>query len=52
MPQVTKDVYKQEYYDLKYYDFIKNKVNELAKQFGYTLQEIDFYAERERLIKK
>jgi len=52
MPQVTKDVYKQEYYDLKYYDFIKNKVNELAKQFGYNLQEIDFYAERERLIKK
>lgn len=52
MPQVTKDVYKQEYYDIEYYNFINNKVVELAQQFGYTLKEIDYQEEYNRLIKK
>ena len=52
MPQVTKDVYKQEYYDLKFYSFISNKVKELAYEFGYNLELIDYQELKDELLKK
>lgn len=52
MPQVCKSIYKQEYFEMEYYDFIREKALELAKQFNYKIIEIDFEEERQKLIKK
>lgn len=48
----VKCVAKMEYFDIKYYDFIKEKLKDLAVEFDYTLTEIDYKAEREELLEK
>jgi hypothetical protein len=40
MNQVDKPVFKFEYFDLKYYEFLKSKALELATQFGIILKKI------------
>ena len=41
-----------EYFDIEYYDFIKEKLKDLAIEFDYTLTEIDYKAECEELLEK
>lgn len=41
MTSITKPIYKQEYYDLKYYGMTINKAKEIAEKFNIKLKEID-----------
>ena len=50
--QYIKCVAKMEYFDIKYYDFIKEKLKSLATEFNYSLVEINYETEREELLEK
>lgn len=45
--QNIKSVAKMEYFTLDRYEYIKDKARELATQFGYTFEEVDYHTEYE-----
>lgn len=52
LPQYGKTIFKFEYWELKFYDIIMENLFKLANQFGYKLEEFDYYEKCEELIKK
>lgn len=52
LPQYGKTIFKFEYWELKFYDIIIENLFKLAKQFGYKLEEFDYYEKCKELIKK
>ena len=52
LPQFGKTIFKNEYWDLKYYDLVKESLFKLAKLFNYKLEEFDFEELRTELLKK
>lgn len=41
MCQIEKPIFKQEYFDLKHYEFLENKAKEFADQFNIKLTKIE-----------
>ncbi len=52
LPQFGKTIFKFEYWELKFYDIIMKNLFKLSKQFGYKLEEFDYYEKCNELIKK
>ena len=51
LPQFGKTIFKFEYWDLKFYDIIMENLFKLSEQFGYELEEFDYYEKCNELIK-
>jgi hypothetical protein len=51
LPQFGKTIFKFEYWDLKFYDIIMENLFKLSEQFGYKLEEFDYYEKCNELIK-
>lgn len=50
LPQYVKHIAKLEYFDMKYYELIKESANKISELFGYKLEEIDYVKEYKELI--
>ena len=52
LPQFIPSIAKMEYYDIKHYEFIKEKMIYLSEVFNYKIIEIDYEAFRKEEIEK
>lgn len=52
LPQFIPSIAKMEYYDIKHYEFIKEKMIYLSEIFNYKITEIDYEAFRKEEIEK
>lgn len=52
LPQFIPSIAKMEYYDIKHYEFIKEKMIYLSEVFNYKITEIDYEAFRKEEIEK